>query len=77
MKLDGSEYTIAEENECDASSFLAPISRLEIFRLLTLLFSPGCTTDMSEKSIVDFVLLFLTTALLESIVTETNRYADD
>jgi len=59
-------------------SLLAPFSHLEMFSLLTpLLFHRGCTTDMSGKNPVDFVLLFLTTAILENIVTETNRYADD
>ena len=43
----------------------------------TISFSPGCTFDMSGKSPVDFVQLFLTCTILENIVTETNRYADD
>ena len=48
---------------------LAPFSLLAL-----LLFLPF---DMSGKSPVDFVQLFLTCTILENIVTETNRYADD
>ena len=37
-------------------------------------FSPGCTVDMSGKSPVEFLLLFLTCTILENIVKEINRY---
>ena len=58
------------------TSVLLGVVLLAPFSLLSLLLFLR-TFDMSGKSPVDFVQLFLTCTILENIVTETNRYADD
>ena len=39
--------------------------------------TPGCIVDMSGKSPMECLQLFLTCTILENIVKEINRYADD
>ena len=58
------------------TSVLLGVLLLAPFSLLALLLFLR-TFDISGKSPVDFVQLFLTCTILENIVTETNRYADD
>ena len=92
MEWDGNECTIIDENECNASSSESSSSHTldssdqctsrssysSSFQSSGITsFFPGCTFDMSGKSPVDFVQLFLTCTILKNIVTETNRYADD
>ena len=37
---------------------------------------PGCTQDMTDKSPLEFLALFITDAMLDRIVAETNLYAE-
>ena len=37
---------------------------------------PGCTQDMTDKSPLEFLGLFITDTMLDRIVSETNLYAE-
>ena len=88
MEWDGNECTIIDENECNASSSESSSSHtldssdqctsrgsssISFQSSGTTSFSPGCIFDMSGKSPVDFVQLFLICTILENIVNRNQQ----